>query len=85
MHAAMDPGQAAGPVHLQVQCGALDVRGAWAGHHHQEVHAGLSAWSSLSRDMLQTLLRFSPRTWVPQPLSSLLPSPSLQQVCYASF
>ena len=80
--------QAAGPVHLQVQCGSLHVCGAWAGQHCQGDHAGLSptrskswtpSWSSLSRDMLLTLLGFSPSTWVPQPLlfSSLLQPPDL--------
>ena len=82
--------QAAGPVHLQVQCGSLHVCGAWAGQHCQGAHAGLSptrskswtpSWSSLSRDMLLTLLGFSPSTWVPQPLFFFsATSKDLQQV-----
>ena len=82
--------QAAGPVHLQVQCGSLHVCGAWAGQHCQGDHVGLSptrskswtpSWSSLSRDMLLTCWGFLPARRFLNLYSSLLqPSKSLQQV-----
>ena len=42
---------AAGPVHLlQVQCGALHVRGSHAGQHRQGVHADWPAYQDVKLD-----------------------------------
>ena len=63
----------AGPVHLlQVLGGSVHVRGVQAGYHHQGFYAGLDKMvTSLSREMLQTLLRFSRSTSFHQPSNDL--------------